>query len=57
SLERADGDLVATKYPHDGSAILSSIVRSEGLAVLEEDMGDLAVGSIIDFIPFAEALV
>jgi molybdopterin molybdotransferase len=57
SLERAGGDLVATKYPHDGSAILSSIVRSEGLAVLEEDIGDLAVGSVVDFIPFAEALV
>ena len=55
SLERRSG-LVAMKFPHDGSAILSSIVKSDGLAVLDEDAGDVAVGSVVDFMPFTEAL-
>ena len=55
-LERDPDGLVALKYPHDGSAILSSIVQSDGLVVLDECQGDLAAGSIVDFIPFAEAL-
>jgi molybdopterin molybdotransferase len=55
SLDRGSG-LVAMKYPRDGSAILSSIVQSDGFAVLDEDAGDLAVGSVVNFMPFAEAL-
>jgi len=55
-LER-DGDAVtAIKYPRDGAGILSSIVRSEGLVVLDETTGDLAAGSIVDFLPFSEVL-
>jgi molybdopterin molybdotransferase len=56
SLERGGSGLVALKYPDDGSAILSSIVRSDGFAVLDEDAGDLAAGSVIDFMPLTEAL-
>ena len=56
SLERGGSGLVAMKYPHDGSVILSSILRSDGLAVLDEDAGDLAAGSVIDFMPLTEAL-
>jgi len=55
-LERDPDGLVALKYAHDGSAILSSIVQSDGLVVLDEYQSDLAAGSIVDFIPFAEAL-
>ena len=55
-LERDRDGLVALKHPHDGSAILSSIVQSDGLVVLDEYQSDLAAGSIVDFIPFAEAL-
>ena len=55
-LERDPDGLVALKYPHDGSAILSSIVQSDGLVVLDEYQSDVAAGSIVDFIPFAEAL-
>ena len=41
-LER-DGDaVIAVKYPRDGAGILSSIVQSEGLVVLDETTGDLA---------------
>jgi molybdopterin molybdotransferase len=55
SLKGDRDSLVAIKYPYDGSAILSSIVRSEGLA-LDENAGDLAAGSMVDFRPFTEAL-
>jgi molybdopterin molybdotransferase len=55
SLDRGSG-LVAMKYPRDGSAILSSIVQSDGFAVLDEDAGDLDAGSVVDFMPFTEAL-
>ena len=54
SLDRGSG-LVAMKYPRDGSAMLS-IVQSDGFAVLDEDAGDLAAGSVVDFMPFTEAL-
>jgi molybdopterin molybdotransferase len=55
-LERDGSGLVAMKYPQDGSAILSSIVRSDGLAVLDEDAEDPAAGSVINFMPLTEAL-
>ena len=53
-LER-DGDVVvAFKYPRDGAGILSSIVESEGLVVLDEKTGDLACGNMVEFLPFSE---
>ncbi len=56
ALER-DGDRVAAvKYPRDGAGILSSIVQSDGLVILDEATGDLAAGSIVDFLPFAEVI-
>ncbi len=52
-----DGDAaIAVKYPRDGAGILSSIVHSEGLVVLDEATGDLAAGTIVDFLPFSEVL-
>jgi molybdopterin molybdotransferase len=53
-LER-DGDaVIAVKYPHDGAGILSSIVKSDGLVVLDEETGDLAPGTGVEFLPFTE---
>lgn len=49
-----DGELVAEKYPRDGAGILSSMVESDGLVELPEDLSHLAAGSIVDFLPFAE---
>jgi molybdopterin molybdotransferase len=54
SLKREGDRLVAIKYPKDGAGILSSIVQSEGFAVLGEDVSDLAPGATIDFLPFSE---
>jgi molybdopterin biosynthesis enzyme len=53
--ERGSG-LVAIKDPRDGSAVLSSIVQSDAFVVLDEDAGDLAANSVVDFMPFSEAL-
>jgi molybdopterin molybdotransferase len=53
-LER-DGDaVIAVKYPRDGAGILSSIVESQGLVVLDEKTGDLARGTMVEFLPFSE---
>jgi molybdopterin molybdotransferase len=55
-LER-DGDaVVAVKYARDGAGILSSIVRSDGLVILDEAASELAVGSMVDFLPFSEVI-
>jgi len=56
SLERDGNWLVAVKYARDGAGILSSIVRSDGLVILGEAIGDLAAGTVVDFLPFAEVL-
>ena len=54
---RRDGDhITADKYPKDGAGILSSIVQSDGLIILDEDTGDLASGTIVDFLPFSEVI-
>ena len=56
SLER-DGDaVVAVKYPRDGAGILSSIVRSDGLIILDETASELTVGTVVDFLPFSEVI-
>ena len=45
---------MAIRYPKDGAGILSSIVQSDGLAMLDEEISDLAPGTIVDFLPFSE---
>ena len=55
-LER-DGDaLIAVKFARDGAGILSSIVQSEGLVILDEATGDLVPGTVVDFLPFSEVI-
>ena len=56
SLQREGNNLLAVKYPRDGAGILSSIVQSEGLVVLDETTSDLAHGTMIDFLPFSEVI-
>jgi len=55
-LERDGDQLVAVKYARDGAGILSSIVQSDGLVILDETTGDLAAGTVVDFLPFAEVI-
>ncbi|MGC2202422.1 MAG: gephyrin-like molybdotransferase Glp [Stellaceae bacterium] len=53
SLSRDGDKLVAAKYPKDGAGILSSIVQSEGLVVLDEATSELKAGATVDFLPFS----
>ena len=46
----------AVKFPRDGAGILSSLVESDGLVELPEDMTRLEAGSPVDFLPFSEVL-
>lgn len=57
SLTRGDyGVLEATKYPRDGAGVLSSLVESEGLIELPEDLARVEPGMTVDFLPFKEFL-
>ena len=57
SLTRdGDGALVASKYPRDGAGVLSSLVDSEGLIELPEDLAHVEPGMTVDFLPFKEFL-
>ncbi len=50
----ADGTPVAQKFPREGAGILTSLVESDGLVELPEEMTQLAAGSMVDFMPFNE---
>ncbi len=54
TLARQGGNIVARKYPKDGAGILSSIVQSDGFAVLDESLSELVPGAIVEFLPFSE---
>ena len=56
SLQHEGKDLVAVKYPRDGAGILSSITRSEGLVIVDEETSDVAPGMTVDFLPFSEVI-
>jgi molybdopterin molybdotransferase len=49
-----DGELAATKFPREGAGILSSMVESDGLVELPEDMTYLEAGSLVEFLPYSE---
>lgn len=50
------GRLEARKFPREGAGILSSMVASDGLAELPEDLTHLQAGTMVDVLPFAELL-
>jgi molybdopterin molybdotransferase len=50
------GGLEARKFPRDGAGILSSMVASDALAELPEDLTHLEPGTMVDVLPFAEVL-
>lgn len=54
SLARVDGAAIARRFPKDGAGILSSIVQSDGFAILDESVTDLAPGAMVEFLPFSE---
>ena len=52
----ADGNWKAVKFPRDGAGILSSLVESQGLAELPEDLTKVEPGTVIDYLPFSEVM-
>jgi len=52
TLSRNGGTLTAQKYPKDGAGILSSVVNSDGFAIIDETVTQLAPGAIVEFLPF-----
>jgi molybdopterin molybdotransferase len=55
-LDRHADGLIALKHPKDGAGILSSVVESDGLVVIDEAAAGVAPGDVVDFFPFAEVL-
>ena len=51
-----DGGWIAQKFPRDGAGILSSMVDSDGLVVLDEAATDIAPGTSVPFLPFREVI-
>ena len=49
-----DGHPVARRFPRDGAGILTSLVESDGLVELPEDLTDVEPGAMVDFLPFSE---
>jgi molybdopterin molybdotransferase len=51
-----DGVPIARKFPRDGAGILSSLVETDGLIELPEDLTRLEPGAAVRFLPFREVL-
>jgi molybdopterin molybdotransferase len=49
-----DGEMAARKFPREGAGILTSLVESDGLVELPEEMTRLEPGTMVDFLPFNE---
>ena len=49
-----DGALAVKKFPRDGAGILSSMVGSDGLIELPEELTLVEPGSMVEFLPFNE---
>ncbi|CAN0435750.1 unnamed protein product [Discosporangium mesarthrocarpum] len=50
----ADGAPIARKFPRDGAGILTSMVESDGLVELPEELTSFEAGTMVDFLPFSE---
>ena len=50
----SDGALAVKKFPRDGAGILSSMVGSDGLIELPEELTLVEPGSMVEFLPFNE---
>lgn len=54
SLRRhADGMLEAVKFPREGAGLLSSLVQTDGLVELGEDVTQVVPGDIVGFLSYA----
>jgi molybdopterin molybdotransferase len=46
--------LVVTKFPHDGSGLISGLRAANGLIDIAENVPGVVPGQMVDFIPFSE---
>jgi molybdopterin molybdotransferase len=53
-LVREDGRVSVTKFPRDGSGLISSLREADGLIEVAEDVGEVRAGEYVNFIPFSE---
>jgi molybdopterin molybdotransferase len=53
-LAMKDGRLSVTKFPRDGSGLISSLRDADGLIEVAEEVSEVKEGDTVDFIPFAE---
>ena len=49
-----DGVVHVTKFPRDGSGLISSLREADGLIEVAEDVGEVRIGDMVSFIPFSE---
>lgn len=54
-VQTPDG-VTVEKFSEDGSGILSSMVETDGLIELAEDVGAVTRGDLVDFLPYAELM-
>ena len=54
--EGKSGNFIANKFNQQGSGILTSIIKSDGLIDLDENLTVLKKGDIVKFLPFNEVL-
>ncbi len=50
------GELIAERFPREGSGILASMVATDGLVELPEDVTKVAKGMAVDFFPYGELM-
>jgi molybdopterin molybdotransferase len=54
SIEHDGGGAIVRRFPRDGAGILSSIVQSQGFAIINESTTEIAPGQSLEFLPFSE---
>ena len=52
----SDGTWLAEKFARDGAGILTSMVESDGLVEIGENITKLEPGMMVDFLPFSEVI-
>ena len=50
----SDGRLCVAKFPRDGSGLISSLREADGLIEIAENVDEVRVGDLVDFVPFSE---
>jgi molybdopterin molybdotransferase len=53
-LVELESGLAVEKFERDGSGLISGLRASDGLIDIPEERGDVAVGDLVDFIPYTE---